>query len=531
MYDGDFENDIPHTSPYGDEDSRYENNSVFDFFDVYVPDTLDSETDIKDANQWHKLDYSVYSESSTMDLETGTFILEEFLNRVISEKPQYQSAYLDTIYYKTHFTHAGYSRYNKDIDIVFGSGDSASWFTSNWDFNFQKSKMDAVPKTLAEFEEYKKLSHRQDTFIGALEPNLLINKLDMRLDSNSAALAKASTGNRRMYVPLLFIRKRAESPTISEANGNIRLTYENIRGLNVFATPYDTLELDPRTTVVLNENIRMRNKNFVLHRAEIASVKGTAYYAKTELGMSSLEAIKTVFREGYYTACAHRRSIPASADSIIDVPSDFIIRIKRVYRDNSKLYVEYWIQEDYKTITAIDTYPDYIQSIEEYRKNLRRDVTEKASGNISLITTGSAGVYARAYGFTSIWGAENLPGWKKPDTIAKEQIETLKNGLRGAALPDSDLYASISNASMLGMSPAKYIGTNVKTTYSRYWIPAFYEGCCFVLVVSYEWIPISPEGLMNDTWKSWAGLTRTELPGYPEIIDTPGISLQFELVR
>ena len=84
---------------------------------------------------------------------------------------------------------------------------------------------------------------------------------------------------------------------------------------------------------------------------------------------------------------------------------------------------------------------------------------------------------------------------------------------------------------MLGMSPAKYTGTNVKTTYSRYWIPAFYEGCCFVLVVSYEWIPISPEGLMNDTWKSGAGLTRTELPDYPEIIDTPGISLQFELVR
>ena len=540
MYDGNFDNDIEYTSPTGAENSSYSNNNMLNFFDVYIPALTDLEYNKKSTRQWHKIDYSITSETSELTDETGSTLMESFLNTVITKTPKYPVSYQNLIVSGIEFMSAGLSSWSMSTDITneeYPQEGNSSWIGRNMDFPIGVAGMYATPKTAVEVADSGIGGIRVYTAARAIYPALLINKLGITKNFTTSVVKDVSTENRRIYIPILFIRKRAEIPTVS----NLVTSYEKINRLDILMTPYNALELDDSTTTELSETKTYKGKTFNLYRAEVSAVKGASYYAKTEGQMSSLEAVRTVFREGFYVGA----KIPKTGHTDVSTNkgSEFIIEIKRVYRDSSKIYVEYFMQSDASTIQSISEVPGFNRITDANDQAWLRDKTkgfiQSGTGSkregVNIVTTGTSWINAYKIYEGSLWGTTSDKS--KPATLTDSEVNSHRARVRDDATPSMSYVNQVKFADVIGESDNETSSDQIHpvkgtSTYINIPVAAEQEGAMTVVIFSYEWNPVSYETILKDTSNPFMkDLQKLFLPGTTGVLDSPGMSLQFNLIR
>ena len=555
MIDEIYENDVPYQSGNTD-DSVYTNKSVFDFFDMYVPINMDDEMDERYDDGWHALDYSMQSDTVATIFNSKTqLILTKYQSMIgkgffdwngeqdpynptaalYSDNPTGLNAYTSLLIYGIFFENANPGSNVRDVDFYAQDYSSSAinfrWQNSNYDLSFKMLSNKIVPVTdddIAVANIAKSVQYKPSNYMS------VIMRDKLGFSASEPNIADPATLNRRMYLPLLFIRKKAR---VRGTSTDVA-AYENIKSLEMSILPYTTLELDPLTTTVIGTKITLKGVEYNLHKAQITAFSGAPAYAKEQTDSSVLESIKYAFKDNDFCVGASTYNSTYSTYDMnatsydaakYKISPDFPIKIKSIYRTNDNIFIEYFIRTDYKTM-APSTY-----AAETGIKQANANVfTGPAKGNINIISTGSYMVSGYIYGFFDPYPGYAGHVYPNQEPIQdKSSNETIfANGLKRYR----EIYNSMdwrdNNGVGKGLNDLGVIGSFTGTDITFNSIPLT---SMFMVVLSYDWNPHSMKAILEEGRtmpdSTMRDSTRINTNNNGGVVDAPGISIQFNLVR
>ena len=260
--------------------------TLFDFFNVYLPDNYEDEYAAKDSSPWHQYDFRVTSGTMGLTQDEGTTMLTNMNDILNGKDPSNLPQYQDVLFGNIQWANVGSEVVGNDFDSL--ENDSShgtyNWANCNTNIDYRYIYGYISPSTISDVNEVMPLRRRRSYNTVAIIDNALRRFLNLteyhtssRTRGDKYPILDYSIGIRRRNLPVLMMKKRYENPRITD---NLEYSYFSFSKAEIMAKPYNYLGI----------------KGFYIKRPSTYSTD--AYYKTLTNGISSSGETKRITIKG-----------------------------------------------------------------------------------------------------------------------------------------------------------------------------------------------------------------------------------------